>query len=69
MLQTEVTQRRAAALADLTQWFDMEPADLRTANADGQLVVIARLPGSKARKTATRLLGQHFPSAPVRFEP
>ncbi|HEY5350630.1 MAG TPA: hypothetical protein VIJ64_12880 [Candidatus Lustribacter sp.] len=43
--------------------------DVRTVDADGELVVIARVPGAKAQAMALRLLGTHFPGTPVRFEP
>ena len=69
MLQTEITERRFAAFAELSQWFDVAPADVRTADADGELVVIARVPGANAQAMALRLLGQHFPGTPVHFEP
>jgi len=69
MLKAEITERRTAAFADLCQWFDVGPMDVRTVDADGELVVIARVPGAKAQAMALRLLGTHFPGTPVRFEP
>jgi len=69
MTQDEVRRRRSAAFAELSQWFDMMPADLRTVDSDGQLQVIARVAGAKARQAARRLLHEHFPGAPISFVP
>ncbi len=66
--QDEIRQRRSAALAELSQWFDMMPGDLRTVDTDGQVRVIARVSGAKAQQTARRLLQEHFPGSPVSFE-
>jgi hypothetical protein len=68
MLKAEITQRRTAAFADLRRWFDVGPTDVRTTESDGELVVIARVPGANAQAMALRLLGAHFPGTPVRFE-
>lgn len=68
MHQAEITRRRAAAFADLSEWFDIEQRDLRTAEANGCLVLIARVSGSKAQFTARWLINRHFPDVAVHFE-
>jgi hypothetical protein len=68
MTLIEIKHRRSAAVAELSDWFDPEQANFRTAEADGQLVVIARVPAPKARPVVVNVLRRHFPDAAVQFE-
>jgi hypothetical protein len=68
MSQAEINQRRAAAFTDLSSWFDVAPSDLRATSVDGQLVVLLRIVGTRARVAAGNVLGQHFPGALVQFD-
>jgi hypothetical protein len=68
MSQHEINQRRAVAFSALSEWFDVSPSDLRATSVDGQLVVLLRIVGERARTAARNVLGQHFPGALVQFD-
>jgi hypothetical protein len=69
MTQPEITQRRSAAFADLSEWFDLEPTDFRILAVPEGVELVARLHGTKARAAALRIINRHFPGVPVNFVP
>jgi hypothetical protein len=68
MTLIEIARHRSAAVAELLDWFEPEQANFRTDEADGQLVVIARVAFPRARPLVTRVLRRHFPEVAVQFE-
>jgi hypothetical protein len=68
MTTIEATKHRSAAVAELLDWFEPEQANFRTDEADGNLILIARVSAPKARPIVTRVLRRHFPDVDVRFE-
>jgi hypothetical protein len=68
MTLIEIKQRRSAAVAELSEWFDPEKANFRADEAEGGLVVVARVSAPKARPIVASVIRRHFPNAEVQFE-
>jgi hypothetical protein len=68
MTSIEATQHRSAAVAELLEWFEPEQANFRADEADGHVVLIARVSAPKARPIVSRVLRRHFPDVDIRFE-